>query len=114
MTADVFGAMERLVEAGVATAGIRGNLSMRRSIIVLAATALGALSLVGCDDTSSRSDDYVQEPIIEEAAPVEEPERVETPEVVDPVPTAPPTETLPPEERTSEQSVQPESETLFY
>ena len=38
---------------------------------------------------------------------------VETPPVTDPVPTPPP-EKLKPDERSSEQSVQPDSETLFY
>ena len=41
-------------------------------------------------------------------------EGVVAPDVQDPAPTAPPVDTLPPEERSSEQTVQPESETLFY
>lgn len=116
MTREIFGAMERWDAAGVATAGIRGNLLMRRSIFVLAATALGVLSLVGCDDFQSRSDDYAEAPPVEEQAPAAEDsaEPVVAPEVTDPVPTAPPVDTLPPDEKSSEQSVQPESETLFY
>lgn len=89
---------------------------MRRSIFVLAATALGALALAGCDDFQSGSrDDYADAPPVEEQAPAAEDsaEPVVAPEVTDPAPTPAP-ETLPPEHKTSEQSVQPESETLFY
>ncbi|MFN7128026.1 MAG: hypothetical protein ACK4OJ_03080 [Brevundimonas sp.] len=88
---------------------------MRRSIFVLAATALGVLALAGCDDFQSGSqDDYADVPPIEEQAPSAEDsaEPVVAPEVTDPAPM--PATPLPPEERTSEQSVQPESETLFY
>lgn len=90
---------------------------MRRSIFVLAATALGVLTLAGCDDFQSRSDDdYAENPAVEEQAPAAEDHTapVVAPEVTDPAPTAPPVDTLPPDEKTSEQSVQPESETLFY
>ncbi len=88
---------------------------MRRSLFVLAATALCALTLAGCDDFQSRSqDDYADTPPVEIQAPAAEDsaEPVVAPEATDPTltPDAPP----PPEERTSEQSVQPESETLFY
>lgn len=89
---------------------------MRRSIFVLTATALGALVLAGCDDYQSRSqDDYADAPPAEEQAVAAEDsaEPVVAPEVTDPAPTPAPAP-LPPEERTSEQSVQPESETLFY
>ncbi|WAC60913.1 hypothetical protein [Brevundimonas sp. SL130] len=88
---------------------------MRRSIFVLAATALGVLALAGCDDFQSNSqDEYADTPQIEEQAPAAEDsaEPVVAPEVTDPAPT--PTTPIPPEERTSEQSVRPESETLFY
>ncbi len=92
-----------------------GN-SMTRSTFVLAAAALGVLALSACDDRPSRSDDegapvQVQQ---EETAPVQEESPAPAPEVRDPAPTPPPSDTLPPEERSSEQSVQPESETLFY
>lgn len=87
---------------------------MRRSIFVLAATALAASALAGCEDRQSRPEDDYQPSVEQPAQPVEDAgEPVVVPEVTDPAPT-PPTETTPPEERTSEQSVQPESETLFY
>ena len=88
---------------------------MKRSIFVLTATALGVLALAGCDDFQSTSqDDYADTQPLEEQAPAAEDsaEPVVAPEVTDPAPT--PATPIPPEERTSEQSVQPESETLFY
>ncbi|WP_307365404.1 hypothetical protein [Brevundimonas sp. SORGH_AS_0993] len=88
---------------------------MKRSILVLAATALGALSLVACDDRRSSGYDDDRTPPIE-AAPAQPaaPEQpVETPPVTDPAPTPPP-EKPNADERSSEQSVQPDSETLFY
>lgn len=116
MTLAVFGAMERRGAAGVAKADARGIFLMRRSIFVLAATTLGALIVAGCDDYQSGSrDEYADAPPMEEQAPAAEDsaEPVVAPEVTDPAPTSAPAPT-PPEERTSEQSVQPESETLFY
>lgn len=85
-------------------------------MIVLAAAALGALSLVGCDDRQSSDRDYDAAPPVEAppATPEEDQDKAQTPPpVTDPAPTPPP-ERLEPENRTSEQSVQPESETLFY
>lgn len=89
---------------------------MKRITIVLAATALGVLALAGCDDYQARDDDYADAPPIEATAPAAEDSAapVVAPDVVDPTPTAPPVDTLPPEERTSEETVQPESDTLFY
>lgn len=52
---------------------------------------------------------------VEEAVVAPAAEDVATP-VTDPaaLPSAPPVDTLPPEKRSSEESVQPESDTLFY
>ncbi|PZU00292.1 MAG: hypothetical protein DI624_02790 [Brevundimonas sp.] len=88
---------------------------MRPSNTLLAAAALLALALSACDDRPSRSDGGREPVQIQQEAPppVEEQPPAPAPEVRDPAPT-PPTDTLPPEERSSEQSVQPESETLFY
>lgn len=87
---------------------------MIRSTLVLAA-ALGALSLAGCDDYRPESADYDAAPPVEVAPSAEDATApVVAPEVEDPAPTTPPVDTLPPEERSSEQTVQPESETLFY
>jgi hypothetical protein len=88
---------------------------MRRSIFILAATALAASALAGCEDRQSRPEDGYQPPV-EHPAETEEGagEPVVAPEVTDPAPTPPEETPPPPQERTSEQSVQPESETLFY
>jgi PBP1b-binding outer membrane lipoprotein LpoB len=88
---------------------------MTRSTLVLAA-ALGALTLASCDDYDGDNRAGYQEAAPVEVAPAAEDsaEPVVAPEVEDPAPTAPPVDTLPPEKRTSEESVQPESETLFY
>lgn len=86
---------------------------MIRPTLVLA--ALGALSLAGCDDYRQESrDDYDAAQSVEVAPPAEADAPVVAPEVQDPVPTTPPVDSLPPEQRSSEETVQPESETLFY
>lgn len=88
---------------------------MKRSTFVLAAAALSVLALSACDDRPSRDDDdYRDMPVETAPPPVKEEIPPPPPAVQDPTPTPPPSSTLPPEERTSEQSVQPESETLFY
>lgn len=96
--------------------GDPGNHSMKRSIFALAAAALGVMALSACENRDSVDEDYEAPPPME--APVTPPEDmgppVAAPDVVDPAPVAPPAETMPEDERTSEQSVQPDSETLFY
>ncbi len=89
--------------------------SMKRILFDLAAA--GALSLTACDDVQER--DVDERPMAVEAEPVapaaeDSAAPVVAPDVRDPAPTTPPPETLPPEPKTSEESVQPESETLFY
>lgn len=86
---------------------------MKRLIAFLALT--GALSLAACDDP----DGYQQEEIAD--APMEAPvapaaEDVAAPAAAPSAVDTPPADstTLPSEKRTSEESVQPESETLFY
>lgn len=90
---------------------------MRRMTIVLAVAALGASGLASCDDYQTRSDDRAEAPVVEEEvhAPAAEESAapVAAPHVVDPTPTPAP-ETLPSAEKSSAQSVQPDSETLFY
>lgn len=88
---------------------------MTRSTFVLAAAVLSVLALSACDDRPSRSDDDYREMPVETAPPpVKEEVPPPPPEVHDTTPTPPPSSSLPPDERTSEQTVQPESETLFY
>nr|WP_314433848.1 hypothetical protein [uncultured Brevundimonas sp.] len=87
--------------------------------IVLAVAALGASGLASCDDYQTRSDDRSDMSVVEEEAHAPAAEEsaapVAAPNVVDPTPTpAPVQEALPPAEKSSAQSVQPDSETLFY
>ncbi len=77
---------------------------------LMLAAAFGALALGACSDPAPEPEDTM-EPSMEApvATPVEE--------VPPPAATAPPptdSTTLPPESRTSEETVKPESETLFY
>ena len=85
---------------------------MKRLAVLLALSATFAVA--ACDDPRPSDDDSLAdraaeqapEPVIEEPAPAPEP-------TVTPPP-ADSTTTLPPETRSSAESVQPESETLFY
>lgn len=86
---------------------------MRRLIALLSLT--GALTVAACDDPGwSNESDFADTPIEAPVAPAAE--DVGAP-VADPSATdTPPADTtrLPPAKRSSEESVQPESETLFY
>ncbi len=84
--------------------------------LILAIAICGAAALAGCDD--------VRQPQTETAPPAPEAPPVApaatdhaTPAVADTVPTPPPPTdgtVLPPDQRPSEETVKPESETLFY
>ena len=115
MTPEVFGAKGTPARHERCKGEDPGN-SMKPSNTLLAAAALAALALSGCDDHRSRSDDDREAVQIEQEAPppVEQQAPTPPPEVRDLTPTPPPSDRLPPEERSSEQSVQPESDTLFY
>lgn len=78
--------------------------------LMLAAT-IGALSaLAACSDPAPEAEAPVEQPMEAPVAPM--------PEELPPTSTTPPppvdSTTLPPESRTSEETVKPESETLFY
>jgi hypothetical protein len=84
---------------------------MKRLAALLALST--AFAVAACDDPRPVDDDSLADKAAEQAPPpvVEEPVApVEAP--VAPPPTD--STTLPPEQRSSEESVQPESETLFY
>lgn len=86
---------------------------MKRLIALLALTS--ALGVAACDDPrSSEEPEFADTPIEAPVAPAAEDvgEPVAAPSAVD----RPPVDstTLPSEKRTSEESVKPESETLFY
>jgi hypothetical protein len=87
---------------------------MNRLAALLALTA--AFALTGCDEPSQIEDDIMNEvPAEAPMAPAAEDVAAPT-DVVTPQPAAPPTDssTLPADKRSSADSVQPESETLFY
>lgn len=87
---------------------------MNRLLALVAAA--GALALAGCEDPYADEDVETYQPPVEapvapaiedSAADAAATAPAETPPPVDP-------STLPADQRSSEQSVQPESETLFY
>lgn len=85
---------------------------MKRLIAFLTLTT--ALGLAACDDPNSNEPEYGEAPVEapvapaaeDFAAPVAAPSAVDTPPLD--------STTMPSEKRSSEESVQPESETLFY
>ncbi|WP_420478597.1 hypothetical protein [Brevundimonas sp. FT23028] len=84
---------------------------MKRLAALLAVSAVFAVA--ACDNPPPAEDEGLADKAAEQApAPVIEEPVVEAPAPVTPPPTD--STTLPPEKRTSEESVQPESETLFY
>lgn len=87
---------------------------MKRLIALLALS--GAFAVAACDDPRPSDDeDLTEVPVEAPAAPTAEDAGAQT-DATAPQTPAPPTDssTLPAEKRTSEESVQPESETLFY
>lgn len=86
---------------------------MKRLAALLALT--GAFAVAACDDPRSSEEDSLADKAAEQPmAPAAEDVGVPAEAVA---PTAPPpadTNAIPPEKRTSEESVKPESETLFY
>ncbi|RZJ01124.1 MAG: hypothetical protein EON90_04095 [Brevundimonas sp.] len=88
---------------------------MKTTLIALAALT-GAMTVAACDGPSYDQDDSAPPPVdaqaagdagVEVAAPEAAPSPTDTPPVAD-------QGTLPPDTKSSEESVQPESETLFY
>ncbi|MFN3352545.1 MAG: hypothetical protein ACK4Z5_02965 [Brevundimonas sp.] len=82
------------------------------ALIVLAA----AFGLAACEDRPE-TEAYTSEADVVEALPAEDMAADAAGEVEaapEPAPAAPDQSALPPDERNSEESVQPESETLFY
>lgn len=92
------------------------NIRMKLSPLSPALLLAAGLALSACDNTQAPAEPTVMEvEQVDEAAPAAadtaEPVVAETPApVVDTVPT----EALPPETKSSEESVQPDSDTLFY
>lgn len=84
---------------------------MKRMMVL--AAALSGLTLAGCEEPVSHQSEIA--PSADEVvAPAAADEGVPAADTTAPTDVPPPTSTLPPEQRSSEQTVQPESETLFY
>lgn len=83
-----------------------------KKLMILAAAGV-TLALAACDEPYREESEMAP---VETESPVAPAATDETAPVVDPAVTDPSLETppVPPEEKSSEQSVQPESETLFY
>lgn len=111
VTKAIITTMELVVDQHVRWMSRGETTLVRRLFLTLALVCVG--SIAACDDPES----YDEQPavVVEEVVEAPAAEEVATP-VVDPaaLPSAPPVDTLPPEKRSSEESVQPESETLFY
>lgn len=83
--------------------------------LLLAAGLAATAALAACSDPSSDNDyEAVEIQTEEPAAPAEDSAAPAVAETTIPTDAPPPVDTLPPEQRTSEQTVQPESDTLFY
>lgn len=72
----------------------------------------GAIALNACDDPRPAEPEVLDAPLEEPVAPAAE--EVQAPVAAPSATDTPPSDTLPAEKRTSEESVQPDSETLFY
>lgn len=78
--------------------------------LILAAALASTALLAGCEDPVPAEVETAQPPV--EAVPVETPPPVAEPEKAETPPADP--SALPPDARLSEETVKPESETLFY
>lgn len=83
---------------------------MKRLMLVL---AVGAATLAGCGEPP-REESQTAPPPVEAAPPPPQPVEEPKPEPVTPTPAPSSVSALPPDERTSAETVKPESETLFY
>lgn len=83
-----------------------------KRLMLLAGLASG-LALAGCEEPAPPQTEMAPPPMAEVEAPAAADQGVPAADTTAPT-DAPPVDTLPPEQRSSEQSVQPESETLFY
>jgi len=83
---------------------------MKRLMLVL---AVGAATLAGCEEPR-RDEAETAPPPVEAAPPPPPPVEAPKPEPVTPTPEPSTVTALPPDERSSAETVKPESETLFY
>ncbi|WP_269516179.1 hypothetical protein [Brevundimonas subvibrioides] len=84
-----------------------------KSLMFVVAIGVAALTLSACDQPFQEQTETAPPPIEAPVAPSATDQTAPVADTTAPT-TAPSTTTLPADERSSEQSVQPESETLFY
>ena len=86
---------------------------MKRLILMTAFGAAG-LALAGCEEPAPRQAEVAQPPMEAPVAPAATDSGVPAADTTAPTDAPPANSSLPPENRSSEETVQPESETLFY
>lgn len=84
-----------------------------KRLMLLAALGTAGLAVAGCEDPASQRAETASPPIEVPVAPSATDQGVATADTTAPT-EVPPNSTLPPEQRSSEETVKPESETLFY
>ncbi|MFC5346304.1 hypothetical protein ACETK8_15970 [Brevundimonas staleyi] len=84
-----------------------------KRLMLLAALAATGLAVAGCEEPAPRQAEMAPPPLEAPEAPAAADAGVPAADTTAPT-DVPPTTTLPPENRSSEETVQPESETLFY
>lgn len=86
---------------------------MMRLVLMTAVVAAG-LALAGCEEPAPRQAEVAPPPMEAPVAPAAADEGVPAADTTAPTDAPPANAPLPPENRSSEETVQPESETLFY
>lgn len=84
-----------------------------KRLMLLAALGAAGLVVTGCEDPSARQAETAPSPIEAPVAPAATDQAVAAADAAAAT-DVPPASTLPPEQRSSEETVKPESETLFY
>lgn len=84
-----------------------------KTLMIVAAVGVAALALSACDEPYQEQAETAPPPMEAPVAPAATDQTAPVADTTAPT-TAPSTTPLPADERSSEQSVQPESETLFY
>lgn len=85
-----------------------------KRLMLLAGLGVAALALAACEEPAPQQAELPPPPMEEPMAPAATDEGVPAADTTAPTDAPPVNSTLPPENRSSEQTVQPESETLFY
>jgi hypothetical protein len=85
-----------------------------KRLMLLAALGAAGLAVAGCEEPATQQAETAPPPMEAPVAPAAADAGVPAADVTAPTDAPPPNSALPPENRSSEETVQPESETLFY